>query len=807
LALILPKLDPKITNVNPAEGRIQGNDYVEIYGSDFAESDIKVYEEVQEDKKMMLIRFGDIRNFKDEETLEDGNNGDIRNGIARVKLAGGLTVDYSQDDLELKVTIKEDDKEYVKTYTQYNGEEIFINVKQLKRILPKTTESEKTEEYTGYELIKIKVKDRKLFVERGYSPNAKLSEDDKDKIIVRTPSYHLAEEINITVINFDKEKVQSKFTYKNPDSKPKIINITPIDKEQENSKIIESTIDGGRTLIIEGEDFRGDVKVTIGGEDAEIVEKIDDKKLIIRSPKGKKEDIDKELTIVIQNEDGASFNSVEMEEPIYYIYRTRYTNPTIEDVTPNIGNGGDEIIITGKQFKSEIKVEIGGKDAEIVSKKYNKLVVIVPENNRTGSVDIYIKNVVKKELGEAILQNGFTYYSKPTITKVYPDKVHNVGEQTVIITGDMFMEGVKVYFDDVEVKVENISNTRIEVIAPTGELGYKDIKIVNTDGGEVTQNNAIEYILPIPENPDGFRAYAGHERSVVLKWYDTEGATSYKIYGNRIGEGKYKYIGETSETEYYIKDLEEDTKYRFKLWALNKYGESDDYEYAYVTTLNDKADKRDNKYKEKEEKETVIKYSDEKLVVSLPAKYRFTEYSIDLTKTEFSDWEDVQINIPLEAIRRAEGNIYIKTEEVNVTIPLYKFKKDIYHNTLNDNNDANVIVTVSKVDKAEKSRITRKLDRKEKAVSDVYDISFKLQYSRETETIEFDSPINFGVVIDDEKLSKDKLYMYKYNPEENKLEEYDSSITEGIDNNQSKFIYTVYIEINKDGKFVIIHRK
>lgn len=808
--------DPQITDIVPDVGTRLGGDIVEIYGSDFVKSRIKVYEENQDgniitsEKDMVLVRFGDNTNINDEES------GNIVSGRATVTLEGGLTVEYNSTEDKLTVTIEERDEEYTKEFTGYNDDEIFVDVSTLESI-------EDSTKYSGYEFIRIKVEDRRLIVERGYSPEVTIVYDDRLEVI--TPSYYTVGVVPVVVINPDKEWDEGEFTYKSPDSDPIITSIEPISYTHINDNTgeidhyeIQSTIEGGILLTIEGSDFRKGVRVFIGTEEAEIISKSNnDDKLVVRSPKGKESDLNKLLRIIIVNEDGRTVDSETsrgLEKPIYYKYLPKISNPVIESVTPNSGSaaGGDWITIYGNDFRvgvGEIEVRIGGNLAMVdyENSTYQKLVVRTPASDYLGPVDIYIKNTL--ELGEAILKNGFTYYSAPNITDVTPDEVYITGGQEVIIEGNMFMEGIKVYFNDIPVsEITYIDENTLEIITPPGEEGYVDIRIENSDGGTYTLSKGIKYILPIPGTPTGFRAYPGHERSIVLKWNETSGAEKYKLFGREKGEDDYKFIAETTELEYYLKDLEEDTKYYFRLWALNEYGESKSYDYTYATTLDEDEDKEDDKYDIEESEETVIKYVGKGIIIDLPTEYKSPIYNIDLTGPKYSDYEAVQINVPLYAVNKGGGTVTLKTKDIFVYIPIYRLTTSVYYlggSTKYD--DANVIIRISKLNKAEKSRITKKLSRGEKVISDGFNVEFIFQVSRTEEKLELRDDINFGITMEAEGLDKDKLHLYRFNPELNKLEEYNSSISPYVDYDRVKEMYNIYSQIREDGKFIAIYKK
>ncbi|KGG80977.1 hypothetical protein Y919_03120 [Caloranaerobacter azorensis H53214] len=724
-------------------------------------------------------------------------------GIVEV---GDLQVEYDNRDVEAEnnVFIRLD-----------NEEKMSFNLKEGQtRIVTLPTGLDETK----LEGIKIELKDDKLIVTRRLSPKVKYV--DENTLIVVTPPQDTIGEKKVKVVNIDGGTGEGTIEVKSPNSRPVITNIEPkrpvykADSEEVDYYVVESTIDGGLTFTIEGSDFRKGVRVMVGSEEAEIISRSnDDDKIVVKSPKGREIDINKPLRIVVINEDGGTADSSLKEGlPIYYVYRTKESNPVIEEVTPNRGSaaGGDRITIMGNDFRIEnITVRIGTREATVVLEEssYKKLVVITPPSDILGPVDIFIRN--ESALGEVALNNGFTYYSNPTIEYIEPDEVHFTGGQKVTIKGSMFMDGIKVYIDGEEVKdVKYIDENTVEIVTPEGELGYKDIKVENTDGGSFVAVRGLKYILPIPSEPTGFSAYPGHERSIVLKWDAVEGAERYKIFGKKKGEDEYKFLAETSELEYYIKDLKEDTRYYFKLWAVNKYGESEDYAYAYATTLDSKEDKGDSKYDDESiTTERVIKNSAGNISVLLPEKYTIGQYTISLADKNYKGFKQIELIIPLKTIMSDSGRVALMSSEIYLNLPFYSFRTGLINKgTRSLDNDSNVKVVVTRVPESEKHMLSKKLERNEKLLTDVFKIQFMLQEGKDVIPFEMYSYVNISLIVDKENLEKERMHLGVVNVEKNKIDEYESSTYQVFDYDRMKWVYCVQGRINKGGKFVVRYK-
>lgn len=723
---------------------------------------------------------------------------------------GDIKVTYDNRDVTdpNKVSIKYKD----------DPEKIFkLNPQQSRIIILQTGSGTK-----GTEGVRISIKDNTLIVTRRLAPAVKYI--DSNTLIVTTPAMDDVGTKTVRIVNRDNGTGKGSIIIKNPDSKPEITDIEPkreVHKTDGSNEVdyyaTESTIDGGLTFTIKGKDFRKGVRVMIGNQEAEVISKSnDDSQLIVRSPKGRDIDVNKPLRIVVINEDGESADSAlskigEAKVPAYYIYRAKESDPTIESVNPNRGSmaGGDEVRITGNDFRIEnITVRIGAREATVIVKdsSYKELVVITPPSDILGPVDIFIRN--EAALGEVILRNGFTYYSEPRITSVTPNEVHNTGGQKVTIRGTMFLSGVKVYIGDTPAtSVTLIDENTIEIITPPGELGPKDVKIENTDGGTYTLRNGITYVLPVPDSPSGFVAYPGHERSITLRWNETEGAHRFKIFGTTRTRDEYEFIAETEELEYILKDLKPNTRYYFRLWAINKYGESVSYDYASATTLKSRYDDGDDKYDEKESQETVVNYANGTIAVDLPRDYRGSQYSLDFTDVKYDKYDSIKLTIPLSAISYSSGGIWVNTKDMALYVPMYNLMFSTYYTSAKNEKDANVIITVSRLDSAEKAKLTKGLSRKEKAKSQAYGIDIVLQKERNSDPIKITEGINFTIKLESEDLVKENIYLAKFNPKDNKLNKTDANITQTYDISKLKYIYNISSPVEENSKFIVIYKE
>ena len=103
--------NPVITRIVPPEGRKQGGDRVEIFGSNFVESEIKILNGYGnfETLPMAQVRFGNVTNR--DIPREEENSGRIDNQRTTVNLSSGLRVEYANGQVVLRIS--ESGSEYV----------------------------------------------------------------------------------------------------------------------------------------------------------------------------------------------------------------------------------------------------------------------------------------------------------------------------------------------------------------------------------------------------------------------------------------------------------------------------------------------------------------------------------------------------------------------------------------------------------------------------------------------------------------------------------------------------------------------
>lgn len=828
-------VSPKVTTIVPAKGPKKGNALAIIEGENFKPSEIKMLTATSP-VSIMLVRFGDEAITTN---LKDLKSGRIVNALASVELsATGMTIAYDAKDkdnhkltVNLKQTIDGIDREFTKTYENYQDDTRYFNVNELLDI------KDNTKAYPYSELVKLTVdqKEKRLVVERGYAPESVI---ESRGIRLKTPQYHSVGLVDVVVTNPDGEQGKSpvKYKYTNPlmdmsmiditDESPEKIAVTPAGIEAPYF-LIEATTQVELKFSIIGEGFTQDSIVKIGGVEVKVPkEAITAKRIdVVVEPQGKGFKLNTNLVITVENEDNivASWDETMKGGMAVYIkfIETNEPQPKIDEIFvtkeyPNSGSlvGGYHMKIIGTNFavKDDLTntlVKIGGKETavlayEILADGRMQLTVLVPEGDAPGKVDVYVRNRIP--LGEDTLKEGFTYLSSPRIKSIYPEEVYTTGGQTVTISGLGFMEGVKVYIGGVAVpKVTYIDSKTITFETPKREIGPVEVMVENPDKGQV--KTTITYIIPLPETPVKFMAVPGNERSVNLEWSKTNLAVKYKIFAK---EGEYsakiedyQFLAETAELSYIVSDLKPSTQYTFILWGVNSDGDSRTSAYATTTTLSTSDDKNNIKYTDDSIKYiTQIKAGEKKATVNLPQTYYPIRYDIDFTKPEYGQIEHIELNIPLAAFDYDYGKLYIKNKDVQAVFTLSNIKSALSSiDTNKRSSDANVKITIDKLDSKESYLITKKLAKTEKAITPAYEINFEYQEGRSIQNLKLVQTIDFGYNIASKNRDYKKIYLRAFDEASNQAIKLKTIIETGKINDY------IYGNIIEGGVYIVTEPK
>ena len=178
------------------------------------------------------------------------------------------------------------------------------------------------------------------------------------------------------------------------------------------------------------------------------------------------------------------------------IYTTT-ARPIISEISPDTGGigGGSAVTITGKNLGTNPVVTFGANAAKVVSASQTKLVVTSPAG-AAGVVDVHIST----SFGNSVVTTSdkFTYFDRPTVTKIAPDNGPARGGTEVTIAGTAFTKAKAVHFGGKPATSFKIkSATEIIAVSPPGTAGTVDIIVVGDNPSLATASDKFTY-TPAP---------------------------------------------------------------------------------------------------------------------------------------------------------------------------------------------------------------------------------------------------------------------------------------------------------------------
>ncbi len=253
--------------------------------------------------------------------------------------------------------------------------------------------------------------------------------------------------------------------------------------------------DGGTDVLVEGRNFGQRTVITFGGSPLQRLRRIDERAIAGTSPAGRVGAAD----VRVENDDGQSDTLVNgwawgsNAPPTFSIAR----------VSAEIGpiGGMTRVTIIGSGFISGATVTFGGQPATGVQVVGGATISCTTPSGSIGPVEVVVTQGANLQ---ARLPLGFWYFdpslrgSTPSIAAVTPALGPQTGGTTVLITGGGYEQGARVYFGSTEatnVVVVNAS-TLTAVTPPATAAGPVDVRVQNSDGQVVTQNQGFVYVDP-----------------------------------------------------------------------------------------------------------------------------------------------------------------------------------------------------------------------------------------------------------------------------------------------------------------------
>ncbi|MGG4554845.1 IPT/TIG domain-containing protein [Paenibacillus humicus] len=290
-----------------------------------------------------------------------------------------------------------------------------------------------------------------------------------------TPASDEVKVVQVRIKNPDGQTTAENITYSYTEPQPEPVSITSLNPDS-------GVTAGGNTVYIIGSNFKRGIRVFFGDTEAEVKSYASATRISVAAPPA----------LNAGSVDVSVFNPDKGQFTLSGGYRYTLTQPTITSlsVTSGVTTGGTTVYINGTNFEPTMSVTINGIDTPIDFVSNTRVKIITPPSQYAGEVPL----VVTLDNGESATIN-FTY-EEPPKAPAPVNRTFNVssgpaaGGNTVYISGQNYVRGAKVFFNDVESpNVTFSSATRLGVRVPPGS-GVVQVKVVNPDGQE---SNTLDY--------------------------------------------------------------------------------------------------------------------------------------------------------------------------------------------------------------------------------------------------------------------------------------------------------------------------
>ena len=616
------------------------------------------------------------------------------------------------------------------------------------------------------------------------------------------------------------------------------------------------SVNGGILLTIRGSNFKKNAKVYLDDKELQVLDRSPNgDRLLVVIPPTDQSQIGLKKPITVDNLDGGITSTREpndyykMKAPYFVVYQKGLSGPYIESVIPDktSSRGQNIITIIGSDFRPGLKVFIGGIEAEVIELQGTELIrVRVPLGLLPGKVSVMVQNA---DYGSHEKKDALTIISSPEIQEILNEdgspfnsnSFKMTGGESIIIKGIEFQPGARVIFggkikdqlasgetgiqgfninDEVvyvvggtQVTASKVENgIMIYVTTPAMSEGESRIIVINPDGGVSNEYN-INVIRPLPDKPSSANAVAVDGDTIKLTWKGS--ADIYQIYGAFAEESKdlkeYNYIL-TIEPErtadgllvYYVRGLMTETYYRFRIYAVNEFGVSQQYaESNYVKTpesirsgtmFNDEYNSPASRADWTESTKDTFTYNVGEKSIKAGPQY----YQIELRTQKIEPGASRQVKIPVRILQNYNKNYNIWDKDVALSFHTNALRTDEIMNLKQNLDDAAAIIEIYTPKGQMYDQILMMLNRRENPIK-LIGIEFKLQTGYKTvKQQQFKLPVEAQILIDSKYVNAQNMELYYYDVPSNKMEKIDFT------NNSGQAV--INVRLTKPGQYIIVTR-
>ena len=261
----------------------------------------------------------------------------------------------------------------------------------------------------------------------------------------------------------------------------------------------EGPLSGGTLVYLDGENIDPKVKIYFGTKEVTLDTFYSNKRIRVYSPSNTAGEF---VDVTLENPDGTRST---LSNGFKYIEPPKAKAPVITGINPNQGYlaGGDIVYIDGENFVNGITAKIGNVNATVLNYySANRIRILIPASTQLGSFDLTLTNPDGQSVSMA---SAYTYIEPPkppapTITTITPNSGSKLGGELVFIEGTGFVSGLNVKVNGTNATVLNYygaTKIRIQIPAST-VLGNVDVVLTNPDGQAVTVSNGYSYTAVQP---------------------------------------------------------------------------------------------------------------------------------------------------------------------------------------------------------------------------------------------------------------------------------------------------------------------
>ncbi|WP_051318194.1 IPT/TIG domain-containing protein [Cohnella thermotolerans] len=293
------------------------------------------------------------------------------------------------------------------------------------------------------------------------------------RMLVVSPAVASPGVVDVRVVNPDgKEGTKTgAFTYTTPPPPPAptVTSLSPNN----------GPTSGGTQVYINGTGFMRGLKVYFGTQEAVVNTYYSSSRLLVIAPANNQAGT---VDVRIVNPDA-------QEGLLVGGYTYNALTPVITGLSPDHGpmSGGTQVYVSGANFDPDMTVTFNGQNVPIMTYYgTTRILITTPSSSTSGAVPF----VITLPNGNAAT-GTYTYDAPPpvlapVITKMSATSGNAAGGDFIYIDGANFVNGLKIYFGDVEGRLYKFySNKRILIQTPAGTKGSTvTIKIVNPNGQE-----------------------------------------------------------------------------------------------------------------------------------------------------------------------------------------------------------------------------------------------------------------------------------------------------------------------------------